>query len=72
MFLEGGKTPMAICTAVTTLIPLGVAYDAAAASSDCDLLINSLADKRKEGPCSDAQYELAIRRIELILDRENT
>eukprot|EP01045_Picozoa_sp_COSAG04_P012847 COSAG04_NODE_882_length_9663_cov_8.381639_2_plen_68_part_00 len=49
------------------LLPLGVSYDAAAASSDCDLLVDTLNEKRKRGDATDPDAEHAIGRVEQIL-----
>ena len=54
------------------LLPLGVAYDAASASSDCDLLADALNEKRMRGDATDPDSEHAICRVEQILDRQNT
>ena len=54
------------------LFPLGISYDAAAASSDCDLLADTLNDKRMRGDATDPAFEHAICRVEQILDRQNT
>ena len=54
------------------LLPLGVSYDAAAASSDCDLLADTLNEKRMRGDATDPDAEHAIARVEQILDRQNT
>eukprot|EP01052_Picozoa_sp_SAG31_P020158 SAG31_NODE_1503_length_8079_cov_5.930827_7_plen_430_part_00 len=71
-FLEFGTPVAAFFTALFLLLPLGVSYDAAAASSDCDLLADALNDKRKRGDATDPDFEHAISRVEHILDRENT
>ena len=41
-FLEYGAPGSAFIVVIGMLLPLGTAYDAAAASSDCDLLALSL------------------------------
>ena len=51
---------------------LGISYDAAAASSDCDLLADALNEKRMRGDATDPDSEHAICRVEQILDRQNT
>eukprot|EP01051_Picozoa_sp_SAG22_P002608 SAG22_NODE_118_length_19263_cov_16.155813_20_plen_241_part_00 len=71
-FLESGEAYTAMLTMIAVLLPIGIAYDAAATSSDCDLLADVLTDKRMSGDASDKDLEHAIRRIELILDRQNT
>ena len=67
-----GHTTSAFITVLFILLPLGVSYDAAAASSECDLLIDALNEKRKRGDATDSDSEHAIRRVELILSNENT
>ena len=57
---------------LSLLLPLGIAYDAAAASSDCDLLADALNEKRMRGDATDPDSEHAICRVEQILDRQNT
>ena len=69
-FLEDGHPTTAFLTVLAVLFPLGVSYDAAAASSDCDLLSDALTEKRMGGDPTDLGFEHAIRRIELILDRQ--
>ena len=71
-FLEHGHPTSAFFTVLFMLAPLGFAYDAAAASSECDLLIDALNEKRKRGDATDADAEHAICRVEQILDRQNT
>ena len=71
-FLEYAAPASAFVTVLFMLIPLGVSYDAAAASSDCDLLADTLNEKRKRGDATDPDFEHAIGRVEQILDRENT
>lgn len=71
-FLEDGYPGLGFWTVFFVMTPLGIAYDAAAASSDCDMLSDTLATKRKRGDATDPAVEHAIRRVELILDRENT
>ena len=48
-FLEDGATAMGVITILDVLFPLGISYDAAAASSDCDGLIDVLNNKRMRG-----------------------
>ena len=72
VLLESGFPPMAFFTVLFVLMPLGIVYDAAAASSDCDLLVNPLTNKRMKGPTNDIAHEHALRLVELILDRQNT
>ena len=62
----------AFFTVLCLLLPLGISYDAAAASSDCDLLADALNEKRKRGDATDPDFEHSICRVEQILDRENT
>ena len=71
-FLENGHPTSAMLTTICLLLPLGVSYDAAAASSECDLLADTLNEKRKRGDATDPDFEHAIGRVEQILDRENT
>lgn len=71
-FLENGSPGAAFWTVVAVLFPLGVSYDVASASSDCDLLSDTLTEKRMCGDPNDQAFEHAVRRIELILDRQNT
>ena len=54
------------------LLPLGVSYDVAAASSDCDLLADALNEKRMRGDATDTDFEHAICRVEQILNNQNT
>merc|ERR1711865_99741 len=63
---------MAFFTVLCVLFPLGVSYDAAAASSDCDLLSDTLNKKRKRGPKGDVEHEHALGVVERILNNENT
>ena len=72
VFLESGEPASGLFTVLCVLIPLGVSYDAAAASSDCDLLGDALNEKRMRGDSSDVLFEHALRRIELILNNQNT
>ena len=71
-FLQGGAMTTAILVVVFVITPLAVVYDAAAASSDCDGISDALTDKRLKGPNDDLMHEHAVRRVELILDRQNT
>ena len=71
-FLENGAPYTAFGTVLCLLLPLGVSYDAASASSDCDMLADALNEKRKRGDVTDPDFEHAICRVEQILDRENT
>ena len=71
-FLEDGHLNSAFLTVLSLLLPLGISYDAAAASSDCDLLADTLNDKRMRGDATDPDAEHAICRVEQILDRQNT
>eukprot|EP01045_Picozoa_sp_COSAG04_P012853 COSAG04_NODE_882_length_9663_cov_8.381639_8_plen_309_part_00 len=72
VLLEDGAPATAFLTVLSLLLPLGISYDAAAASSDCDLLVDTLNEKRKRGDATDPDFEHAIGRVEQILDRENT
>lgn len=72
VFLENGTFGTAFYTVACTLIPLAISYDAAAASSDCDLLSDALNEKRKRGDPSDQAFEHGLSRIESILNNENT
>ena len=72
VFLESSAPFAAFLTVLSLLLPLGVAYDAAAASSDCDLLADALNEKRMRGDATDPDFEHAICRVELILSNENT
>ena len=63
---------MGVLALPSVLLPLGVSYDAAAASSECDGLADALAKVRKRGDGNDKDLEHAINRVEKILDRENT
>ena len=72
IFLEGGTPASAFITVLCVLTPLGVSYDAAAASSDCDLLSDTLNEKRMRGDLKDQAFGHAIRSIELILNNQNT
>ena len=67
-----GHTTSAFITVLFILLPLGVSYDAAAASSDCDLLADTLNEKHMRGDATDPDAEHAIARVEQILDRQNT
>ena len=71
-FNDAGTVLAASVTVVVVFSPLALAYDVASASSDVDLLSDTLGAKRKRGPSGNIEYEHAIRRIELMLDRENT
>ena len=71
-FLEYSHPTSAFFVVLFMLLPLGISYDAAAASSDCDLLADTLNEKRKRGDATDPDFEHAIGRVEHILDRENT
>jgi hypothetical protein len=71
--LESGGRPFTIFWCIVcVLVPLGVSYDSASASSDCDMLSDALTKKRMRGDLNDQAFEHAISRIEKILDRQNT
>eukprot|EP01050_Picozoa_sp_SAG11_P012246 SAG11_NODE_1350_length_5137_cov_2.743152_7_plen_313_part_00 len=72
LFLENGELATASICMICVMCPLGIAYDAAHASSDCDLLSDALTKKRMRGDPNDQAFEHAVRRIELIVDRQNT
>ena len=59
-------------TILAVLFPLGISYDAATASSDCDGLVDVLNNKRMGGDASDKDLEHAITRVEEILNNQNT
>ena len=69
-FLEGGHPTAAFVTVSFVLFPLGVSYDAAAASSDCVLLSDALNEKRMRGDLQGQAFGHAVRTIELILDHQ--
>eukprot|EP01047_Picozoa_sp_COSAG01_P062364 COSAG01_NODE_7919_length_2992_cov_4.821984_3_plen_286_part_00 len=71
ILLEGGTFVAAICMALCSVIPLGMTYDAAAASTDCDTLKDSLNQKRMRGPKNDLEHEHAVRIVELMLRNQN-
>ena len=71
-FLEYGAPGSAFIVVIGMLLPLGTAYDAAAASSDCDLLADTLNEKRMRGDATDTDFEHAICRVEQILNNQNT
>ena len=72
VFLESGTILSAIVVVLFIMAPLGMSYEAASASSDCDLLSDALTNKRMNGPNDDQAYEHALCRVERILDRQNT
>jgi hypothetical protein len=71
-FLENSTILSAIVVVLFIMAPLGMSYEAASASSDCDLLSDALTDKRMNGPSDDHDHEHALSRAEKILDRQNT
>eukprot|EP01051_Picozoa_sp_SAG22_P017680 SAG22_NODE_2787_length_2210_cov_4.155850_1_plen_483_part_00 len=72
VFLEHGAPSSLAISMLWFATPLVVAHDAAGASSECDLLADTLNGKRMRGPKSDLQHEHAISQLEKILDRQNT
>ena len=72
IFLEFVEPGSAIYLTLQLFLPLVISYDAAAPSSDCDLLADTLNDKRMRGDATDPDAEHAICRVEQILDRQNT
>ena len=72
LFLESRTTFSVVQVLFWSVAPLSISYDAAVASSECDLLSDVLNEKRKRGPKNDADFEHALQVIETILDRENT
>ncbi len=71
-YLETEALGAAMLAFACVLFPLGISYDTASASSDCDLLVDPLNKKRMQGDDEDQGYENSICRVELILDRQNT
>jgi len=71
-FLENSTILSAIVVVLFIMAPLGMSYEAASASSDCDLLSDALTDKRMNSPSDDHDHEHALSRVEKILDRQNT
>jgi hypothetical protein len=64
--------------AIAAVAPVAVAYDAASASTDCNMLSDALTKKRmdrlqdhSDDPLHDLHHENTIRSLELILDRQN-
>jgi hypothetical protein len=72
LFLEHDEFGPGFFCVVSVLAPLGISYDAASASSDCDLLSDTLNQKRKRGPKGDVEHEHALGIVEKILSNENT
>jgi hypothetical protein len=72
LFLETESSASLAVLIVAIATPLGMVSNVAAASSECDLLSDTLTEKRKRGPPDDLLYEHAVSRVEKILDRQNT
>ena len=72
LFLETESSTSLAALIVAVATPLGMVSNVAVASSECDLLSDTLTEKRKRGPPDDLLYEHAVSRIEKILDRQNT
>jgi hypothetical protein len=77
-FLESGTIASALLMAIAAVAPVAVAYDAASASTDCNMLSDALTKKRmdrlqdhSDDPLHDLHHENTIRSLELILDRQN-
>jgi len=74
-FLEAHGTSEVVTGVLTGLfiyLPLGVADDAAAASSLCDTISDAITTKREDGPKGDPMHEHALCLLEKLLDRKNT
>lgn len=71
-FLENGSHAAAYWTVTCVLFPLGISYDAASASSECDRLSDALNEKRMRGDIQDQAFAHAVRSIELILNNQNS
>jgi len=77
-FLETGTKASALAMVICALTPVAIAYDAASASTDCNLLSDALTKKRMDGPNNydhdpllSLLHEHAIRKVELIKNGQN-
>jgi hypothetical protein len=78
VFLETGAFGAALMMVILAVLPVLIAYDAASASTDCNLLSDALTKKRMDGPNNydhdpllSLLHEHAIRKVELIKNGQN-